>query len=618
MKHSRRFLFSWFDREFCAVFATVPAVAAAASQSLNRSRMRIQNFHRPRIIVCLLLGFATCIHGACQFPPEWSGKWFQSGLSQPVEVNSTHIQEKGVCVETGRPDRYLIEDRSDNCFRCMVIHQKHYNVLQYKETYCLQGKILLDDLCEKIVGDAALYSMFRLDAKPIHCPFKGGPSFTFTYNRNLGECRSPVSKADSCTDESRMLLRYQACPDVHNSESTVETLTCLALWRDGSMKYMMGKLEHQMATSDEDRYRCFVWNHQDGVYYVAQSGDATCNGLPSATEGSRMMQLTKVDSSSHYQVANCKFPSWLTDHQKWHTLDLSKTYHFSLHNGTMGVTSVRDGETVLEMRAVCNSILSASDGMILISAHITVGCESGYRCMSFYRRDAHVIEIQQSSREVQNSEEACNNQNFNPQTLPFITLITPLLKKRRCPFLGRYTVSNNNDLWKMAASTNQLSNNFPEEKVPCENGKQILSLGCNKADTMEFHSECSSDITAAYSCHGDWVDDNGTSYLIALPVSSGSVTDKFCFVIYNVPESTGGLDRSRRSRHLQLYSLTKSCRRDLRLDDSDQHWMFNITLHADCDGVVSSISSSQLNCISQTLLVIVAVIFAFKFLPTSR
>lgn len=32
--------------------------------------------------------------------------------------------------------------------------------------------------------------------------------------------RSPVSKADSCTDESRMLLRYQACPDVHNSEST--------------------------------------------------------------------------------------------------------------------------------------------------------------------------------------------------------------------------------------------------------------------------------------------------------------------------------------------------------------------------------------------------------------
>ena len=63
------------------------------------------------------------------------------------------------------------------------------------------------------------------------------------------------------------------------------------------MKYMVGKLEHKMASSDEDRYRCFVWNQMDRIYYVAQSGDATCNGLPSATEGSRTMQLTKGTSS---------------------------------------------------------------------------------------------------------------------------------------------------------------------------------------------------------------------------------------------------------------------------------------------------------------------------------
>lgn len=75
----------------------------------------------------------------------------------------------------------------------------------------------------------------------------------------------------------------------------VEELTCLASWRDGSMKYMVGKLEHKMTSTDEDRYRCFVWNNsQDNRNYnVAQSGDATCNGLPSATEGSRTMRLTQ-------------------------------------------------------------------------------------------------------------------------------------------------------------------------------------------------------------------------------------------------------------------------------------------------------------------------------------
>ena len=77
----------------------------------------------------------------------------------------------------------------------------------------------------------------------------------------------------------------------------MEELVCLATWKDGSTKYLVGKLYHKMATSDEDRYRCFVYeqHHQHNhhqIYQVAQSGDATCNGLPSATEGSRTMRLT--------------------------------------------------------------------------------------------------------------------------------------------------------------------------------------------------------------------------------------------------------------------------------------------------------------------------------------
>lgn len=46
-----------------------------------------------------------------------------------------------------------------------------------------------------------------------------GP-FTFTYNRGHGECRNPVSNIESCTEESRLLLNLQACPDVAGTEST--------------------------------------------------------------------------------------------------------------------------------------------------------------------------------------------------------------------------------------------------------------------------------------------------------------------------------------------------------------------------------------------------------------
>jgi hypothetical protein len=78
----------------------------------------------------------------------------------------------------------------------------------------------LDSLCGQITGDATLYSMFRSDAGPTECPFTGGPPFTFTYSRGAGECSIPVSRVDPCTDESRLLLRYQACPDIHGTEST--------------------------------------------------------------------------------------------------------------------------------------------------------------------------------------------------------------------------------------------------------------------------------------------------------------------------------------------------------------------------------------------------------------
>lgn len=78
-------------------------------------------------------------------------------------------------------------------------------------------------------------------------------------------------------------------------------MQCLAVWKEGSSRYLVGKVHHSHATSNEDRFRCFVYEKtsltsedSEGVdYRVAQSGDATCNGLFSATEGSRTMTLKR-------------------------------------------------------------------------------------------------------------------------------------------------------------------------------------------------------------------------------------------------------------------------------------------------------------------------------------
>jgi len=74
------------------------------------------------------------------------------------------------------------------------------------------------DICSTISGDANLLAMFRLDAVPIECPFSKGP-FTFTYNRGQRDCRYPASTVEPCIQNSRVLLNFQACPDVTGTES---------------------------------------------------------------------------------------------------------------------------------------------------------------------------------------------------------------------------------------------------------------------------------------------------------------------------------------------------------------------------------------------------------------
>ncbi|XP_066599100.1 uncharacterized protein [Prorops nasuta] len=426
----------------------------------------------------------------CIFPLKWEGTWFQSGVRQPILISRNELSSKGTCLRN-EGDKFLLYDKK-SCYRCVVIHEKHSNVLQYKETYC-HNKNTLASLCSYITGDALLYSMFREDAPSVPCPFRG--PMTFSYNRGHGTCSSPQSNVDTCTDDSRLLFRYQACPDVPASESAVEELECLATWKEGSSRYLVGRLHHGHASSNEDRYRCFVYekagqtvqgslnravlgmatmDHEvningatapvpegaSEIYRVAQSGDATCNGLFSAMEGSRTMTLKKVSSPGE-----CRFPSWLTGHTSggltWHTLDLARSYTFHPRNASLHVTRVntsssryeaafsdspngleQEGQTV---KILCNSIKqsSASQAMTMIVAHFTVGCQSGYMCMVFYRRDGHVIEVQTGSP-VSRPEEACSSSYFQENIIPYLTLVTSSPEPRQCPYLGKFTVTGVN------------------------------------------------------------------------------------------------------------------------------------------------------------------------------
>ncbi|XP_077285540.1 uncharacterized protein LOC143910818 [Arctopsyche grandis] len=376
---------------------------------------------------------------SCTFPSKWSGRWFQSGVTQQIVIEGDRLSSKGKCLSS-EGDKFLLVDEK-KCYKCVVIHEKHINVLQYKETFC-HTREALPNLCSLITGDALLYSMFRENASPVSCPLRG--PFSFTYNRGHGECRNPVSSIESCTEESRLLWNFQACPDVYGSESTVEELECLATWKEGSQRYLVGRVHHNHAMSNEDRYRCFVYEKTNGInshalvqdddieYNIAQSGDATCNGLSSATEGSRTMALKRVPSSW-----KCRFPSWMTFPGHWHTLDYSSTYSFHQKNNTLRITS-----SVGEFKVHCAHIRSSSitDTSVALVAHWQRHCVGVFICVAFYRRSAHVTEMQ-TGRGTNRAEDACSPANFNPSVLHYVTLVTSNPEAKDCPYSGKFTIA---------------------------------------------------------------------------------------------------------------------------------------------------------------------------------
>nr|XP_049707272.1 uncharacterized protein LOC110382384 [Helicoverpa armigera] len=539
-----------------------------------------------RICLLLMLAVYSSYGGGCNFPEGWTGGWFQSGIPGLIYINSTTMQGKGECAETDANDKFLVYDRNEDCYRCLVIHEKHKYVLQYKETYCGQ-RDSLSTMCESITGDAALYSMFRKEPRPLPepCPFHPAP-FTFTYSRGSGDCANPPSRAESCTDDSRLLLRYMACPDVPGTESNVEELICLATWKEGSTRYLVGLISQvqrrNSISTDEDMYRCFVYKgtHADKSvsYSIAQSGDATCNGLTSPTEGSRTMKLTNIDDEHN----RCHFPSWVVEHHKWFSLDHTHQYHFTTKNATLKIMNV-DG-SFEEKRLVCHSILEHKDKkLVKLVAHLTRGCESGHVCAVVWRRAGGVLELQLGGSLHDAPHHACADQIYAPH----VTLISTSQFPSRCPMPGRYTVvdslADRRRRRQQITIDEMTGEEVAERPVECVMGHyDSASIGCGAAqDTIEFQSACTS---TAYTCYGSWRE--GSRGMVVAgpagapgPAGSSPRPHALCFIYTTyVRNDSYGMP----VQYLSVSAVSRSCDRAV-LPGLAGDKAYNLTINGTCE-----------------------------------
>ena len=100
------------------------------------------------------------------------------------------------------------------------VNENNHVVFLIFQGYCEENIDSMESLCNTIAGDAPLFTMFRKDGNLVKCPFRGPHSFSYSKGDKGQVCEYPASYMDTCSDNKRLQLRYQACHDVQGSESS--------------------------------------------------------------------------------------------------------------------------------------------------------------------------------------------------------------------------------------------------------------------------------------------------------------------------------------------------------------------------------------------------------------
>ncbi|CAG0880964.1 unnamed protein product [Cyprideis torosa] len=314
-----------------------------------------------------------------------------------------------------------------------------------------------------------------------------------------------------------------------------EQLECMATWKEGSLQYLVGRLRIMGSKSrgDEDEFRCFVYDKRedkgtqasprskpkDANVLLSQSGDASCNGIYSASEGSRVMRMKK----KAVPRTRCQFPDWATAH-RWHSMGGTRSVYLFNKDGT----SLRVLEKRLPVPGPPEKVSCLQEkfsfrdpSSTTFVVHALRECYGRYLCMVIHRRSEHLIEIQfgDPSRE---EEMACSDLYFNRTSTPFVTLITSNPPVVECPMLGQWIIGNDKTIVTSAGCT----------------GTRSLLVGCGGSSNvgLEIREECTrqnyqqSQVVgnSAYICHASW-EVNGTLFVVAAEESNPK--HRTCFAI---------------------------------------------------------------------------------------
>ncbi|CAF1173254.1 unnamed protein product [Didymodactylos carnosus] len=384
----------------------------------------------------------------CNISSTYYAYWYQRGMTSLLEINQTHFQTKGRCIEKYHSDQYVFSDQVNRCNRCILFVQRHRNLLQYRESECNEDTS--SSTCS-FTPDADLYTLHRNDSKPEPCPIS--PSYSLTYTKHGHACNKSGSILAECANENQFRLHF-ACLN-----STIQ-LTCVATWTEGFHSYFA-------ARTYQDHYICFHYSTKHSRITSFEMSMAS-----SCTDAANKHTATVMNlSSTRHTELPCTYPEWL--YREWNSLNNS--LHVTINNGEIELNT---GDYDNSKRFHCITLLQAlpNKNTQIYLVRSFVNCHVIEKCLTIIQRSSNVIEL------LTGPKDECTNEDLFDLKL---TLFTKSLDSiEPCPTnLGHYSLSpilHNTKTSRRIYHVNNL----------CKKIRSVqLSVGCynDKKLTTTFH-----------------------------------------------------------------------------------------------------------------------------------
>ncbi len=383
------------------------------------SKLSTYNLNKKiKSIFLLLLTSITCqltrADISCTLPVSWTGQWnshqqsnfnkhqqqanfnspfypflnSENNKIKPVAsriINSLSFLDKGNCLNV-KDERFFFFDNSEKCFRCLFIIQRHFNVLQYRETDCYTDLENFEEICSYLAPDLPLYTMIRAEPVPEKCPLVDSydvldesnnydsdislnaiqtslKTLAETSNKCLSQ-NDDSSVITKCSDKTMLRIDFKGCnknyqqPRLRRHAKRYENgfvARCIAHWSEGNLNYLMIKQDQNIVKQQSSLFRCMVYkdldrpfmnthansviNPTNNLIKVSLSDDELCRDFYASPNNFVLKKNKRNDSIKNGKHNICVFPRFLN--KKWTNLRQSKSV-FSIHKNEIHILNVHN------------------------------------------------------------------------------------------------------------------------------------------------------------------------------------------------------------------------------------------------------------------------------------